>query len=127
MIVRTIEQSVRIPGNGMQAPDPYGPFLDWVRQRSKEISILTFNYDLCSDWALHLAGLRPDYRLPNDGPEDRGAIDVLKLHGTLNWAWCDHCQIVPKRPSDLTMQDPSTHDGRDCPANGRRFRRPPDL
>src|SRR5258706_6840358 len=101
-IVRTIEQSVRIPGNGMGAPVPYGPFLDWVKTRAGEISIVTFNYDLCLDWTFHLAGLRPDYRLPNDGPDGRGSVDVLKLHGSLNWSWCEHCGIIPRRLSDLT-------------------------
>jgi NAD-dependent SIR2 family protein deacetylase len=67
-----------------------------------EMSVITFNYDLCLDWALHVGGLRPDYRLPNDGPEGRGSIDILKLHGSLNWAKCEHCGIIPKRLSDLT-------------------------
>jgi NAD-dependent SIR2 family protein deacetylase len=104
-IVRTIEHTVSFPGNG--APTPYGPFCQWVKSRSNEISILTFNYDLCLDWALHLSGLRPDYRLPNDGPADRGSIDLLKLHGSLNWAHCSQCGIVPKRLSDLTHLDQS--------------------
>jgi hypothetical protein len=35
VIVRTIEQSVRIPGNGRQPPLPYGTFCDWFRSRLK--------------------------------------------------------------------------------------------
>lgn len=102
-IVRTIEHTVSFPGNG--APTPYGPFCQWVKSRPNEISILTFNYDLCLDWALHLFGLRPDYRLPNDGPDDRGSIDVLKLHGSLNWANCEQCGVVPKRLHSLSQFD----------------------
>lgn len=94
-IVRTIELTVVFPSKG--APVPYGQFCTWLKSRPQEISILTFNYDLCLDWALQLAGLRPDYRLPNDGLEGRGSVDVLKLHGSLNWAFCQQCGIVPKR------------------------------
>jgi NAD-dependent SIR2 family protein deacetylase len=101
-IVRTIERSVVIPGNGTQAPIPYGSFCEWVKSRPIELSVITFNYDLCLDWALQVAGLRPDYRLPNDGPEGRGSFDVLKLHGSLNWAGCERCGIIPKRLSELT-------------------------
>ena len=101
VIVRTIERSVAIPGNGMESPIPYGQFCSWIKSRPNEISIVTFNYDLCLDWAFHLAGLRPDYRLPNDGPNDRGAVDVLKLHGSLNWARCENCGIIPKRLDEL--------------------------
>src|SRR5579859_7089339 len=44
VIVRTIERSVVIPGDGMQAPVPYGQFCDWVKSRLRETSIITFNY-----------------------------------------------------------------------------------
>jgi NAD-dependent SIR2 family protein deacetylase len=100
-IVRMIELSVRFPGKG--APIPYDRFCKWCKSRAEDISILTFNYDLCLDWALHLGGLRPDYRLPNDSPEDRGPIDLLKLHGSLNWAFCEQCGIVVKRLDALTQ------------------------
>ena len=99
-IVRTIEETVSFPAMG--APFPYGQFSAWVKSHCLETSILTFNYDLCLDWSLHLAGLRPDYRLPNDEPTDRGAVDVLKLHGSLNWASCQQCGIVPKRLPELS-------------------------
>jgi NAD-dependent SIR2 family protein deacetylase len=101
VIVRTIEQSVVIPGNGMQAPLPYGKFCEWIKARPVGLSIITFNYDLCLDWAFHLAGLRPDYRLPNDGPDDHGSVDVLKLHGSLNWARCENCGIIPRRLAEF--------------------------
>ena len=99
-IVRTIELSVKFPSKG--APIPYDRFCAWFKSRPLDVSILTFNYDLCLDWALHLAGLRPDYRLPNDGPNDRGSVDLLKLHGSLNWGHCEQCGIVPKRLHALT-------------------------
>ena len=101
VIVRTIEQSVVLPGNGMNPPAPYGQFCAWIKSRAKEISILTFNYDLCLDWALHLAGIKPNYHLPNDPLEDQTAVDVLKLHGSLNWVWCKKCEVIPRRLSDL--------------------------
>jgi NAD-dependent SIR2 family protein deacetylase len=101
MIVRTIEQSVRFPTGARQAPVPYGSFCNWVSPRLREISIITFNYDLCLDWTFHLVGTLPDYRL-TDEPGARGSVDVLKLHGSLNWSWCEQCGIIPKRFSDLT-------------------------
>ncbi|HXY78478.1 MAG TPA: hypothetical protein VEH47_06650 [Candidatus Acidoferrales bacterium] len=91
---------MRFPGKG--APIPYDRFCIWCKPRLQDISILTFNYDLCLDWALHMGGIRPDYRLPNDRAEDRGSIDLLKLHGSLNWAYCEQCGIVPKRLHALT-------------------------
>jgi NAD-dependent SIR2 family protein deacetylase len=102
-IVRTIELTANFPNRG--APVPYGQFCTWLKSRPAETSILTFNYDLCLDWALNLSGLQPDYRLPNDGPEDRGSVDVLKLHGSLNWAFCEQCGIVPKRLHALTQAE----------------------
>jgi hypothetical protein len=104
-IVRTIELTVRFPGKG--SPVPYDRFCAWLKSRPQDISILTFNYDLCLDWALHLNGIRPDYRLPNDGPEGRGSIDLLKLHGSLNWALCEQCGIVPKHLHALTDYEQS--------------------
>lgn len=92
MIVRTIEQSVRFPSNGRAAPVPYAPFCDWVRARIKDVSIVTFNYDLCIDWTFHLTGTKADYWL-SDNPEGRGSVDVLKLHGSLNWSWCEQCAL----------------------------------
>ena len=100
-IVRTIELTVKFPGKG--APVPYDRFCAWLKSRPEDVSVLTFNYDLCLDWALQLAGHKPDYRLPNDGPEDRGSIDLLKLHGSLNWAYCELCGIIAKRLNALTQ------------------------
>lgn len=101
VIVRTIEQSVVIPGGGAQVPVPYGPFCGWIKERPNQVSVITFNYDLCIEWALHRSGVRPDYRLSDGDPRDRGSLDLLKLHGSLNWANCRGCGIVPKRLDDL--------------------------
>lgn len=48
------------------------------------VSIITFNYDIALDFALHDAGLYPNYCLPKNEARNT-AIKLLKLHGSLNW------------------------------------------
>jgi len=46
--------------------------------------LLTFNYDICIDFALYQAGVSIHYGL-DDTSGDVTSIPVLKLHGSLNW------------------------------------------
>jgi hypothetical protein len=46
------------------------------------VSVITFNYDVGLDYALRCAGKQVDYGLTS---ARTGAIEVLKLHGSLNW------------------------------------------
>lgn len=55
-------------------------------------SVITFNYDVGLDHALNYIGAPALYHLPKQEPK-RG-ISVLKLHGSLNWGWCEKCKAV---------------------------------
>ena len=49
------------------------------------VSVLSFNYDIAVDMALYRAGLGPNYII-EPAPNAQNAVDLLKLHGSLNWA-----------------------------------------
>jgi hypothetical protein len=97
LIFRTIELTVLFPFDvGRTWPtEDYGrlvelfrgldPSMNWVRS-----SVITFNYDVALDYALMVAGIPIDYCLADSRPQ--GALRLMKLHGSLNWKWCDRCQ-----------------------------------
>jgi hypothetical protein len=62
------------------------------RWANKHLSIITFNYDLCADLALHNAGVGVKYGLDSDTIHGSRVISLLKLHGSLNWGWCSGCR-----------------------------------
>jgi hypothetical protein len=76
------------------------------------ISLITFNYDLGLDFALHWSNLAIDYGLSDGIARDHVAL--LKLHGSLNWAPCSECGGI--RP--LSMEQIFRLEG------NRRFRQP---
>jgi len=55
-----------------------------------DISILTTNYDVCMEKALRKEKLEPVYL----GMEDKKGIPIVKIHGSLNWFYCEGCQDV---------------------------------
>jgi len=62
-------------------------------------SIITTNYDCCMDLALEDVANRFSYRVEfaNDkahGPTDENLTRLIKLHGSLNWFYCETCQEV---------------------------------
>ncbi|MBI3669831.1 MAG: hypothetical protein HY237_08650 [Acidobacteria bacterium] len=60
----------------------------------RAFSIITFNYDLCADFAFHFGSIPVRYCL--DVSEDEDALPLLKLHGSLNWGTCSVCgKVVP--------------------------------
>lgn len=71
-------------------------------------SVITFNYDLVVDDALHWAGFKPDYALDRDlvqFPTDwnfEKTVPVLKLHGSTNWGICSNCNAIVVLPPLLT-------------------------
>jgi len=80
---------------------PYGNFTKLLQEIAKgrtgspfweKMSVLTFNYDLAMDYALYCAGIPFNYGL-EDG--SHGALDLLKLHGSLNWRLCGCKAVVP--------------------------------
>jgi hypothetical protein len=92
VIVVTLEQTIKFPCNGtsIHAPLPYEPFAELVKTLlrkvvpSHQVAILTFNYDICIDYALYQRDFQVHYGL--DGKLGDGAsVPLLKLHGSLNW------------------------------------------
>ena len=102
LIAQTLGASIALTlgpeGEGLEPPAAFKAFAELVGLiRRKEpqgvvpVSVLTFNYDTCLDHALYQAGLNPNYCL-DEGPDD--GVSLLKLHGSLNWVYCDQCQKV---------------------------------
>src|SRR4029077_16645790 len=104
LIAKTIETSLQYPVNGNQTlpPKPYGTFVDSIvraldKQEKGSVSLITFNYDLGLDFALHYNSIPYEYRTGltagvNPGAKSNPvAVDLLKLHGSLNWGHCSRC------------------------------------
>jgi NAD-dependent SIR2 family protein deacetylase len=62
-----------------------------------DIKILTTNYDLCMEKALLKEGLKLKYL----GLETGEGVPLVKIHGSLNWYYCEGCQEVIQ----LTIDD----------------------
>lgn len=100
LIVETLEHSIRFPlveQRGVLAPRPYGDLVTLMDKLNARgfgpVSFLTFNYDLGLDYALHRRRNHVDYCFDRDG---RAGVEVMKLHGSLNWTRCQKCaRIVP--------------------------------
>lgn len=93
LIVTTLDTTIRFPCERryIKAPEPYSKFaglLNYLRtdaSPTKSTSIITFNYDIAADVALYREGLGPNYVI--EAPPTQGeSVDLLKLHGSLNWA-----------------------------------------
>lgn len=91
VIVSTIQKTLVFPvvQSRLSIPTPYDGFAKLLSYLTLEatprqtVSIITFNYDIAVDVALHLSGIRYDYCVENI---DCSSIPLLKLHGSLNWA-----------------------------------------
>jgi len=100
VIASTIEKSLRFPLRGTHAiaPLPYGSFVNlvWNLRHAavprQTVAVITFNYDIAVDYAFNQLNTPVEYGL-EDEPVDN-AIPLLKLHGSLNWAWCRECEVV---------------------------------
>lgn len=70
----------------------YQRFLRLVPRQG--VSLITSNYDILLDESLVRTGLRPDYLfdfVAPPPPSEAPAIKLLKLHGSLNWGYCQAC------------------------------------
>lgn len=93
VIVKTLEVTIGFPTRKsyIGVPQPYEAFADLVSHLRTEafpqqtVSVLTFNYDIGADMALYRANLGPNYVIES-APQKHNAVDLLKLHGSLNWA-----------------------------------------
>ncbi|HEY9857374.1 MAG TPA: SIR2 family protein [Stenomitos sp.] len=82
-----------------------GLYEQLIRQLpGEDVSLISLNYDLLLDTALHRSGRTPNYSLdfldfagePGHetvvGPHPaRGDIKLFKLHGSINWGYCPSC------------------------------------
>ncbi|MEI7868302.1 MAG: hypothetical protein WCI11_10450 [Candidatus Methylumidiphilus sp.] len=93
LIVKTLEVTIAFPRykDDIKPPRPYEAFATLVKYLvteaypKKTVSVLTFNYDIAVDCAFFLEDLGPNYIIES-APRGRHAVDLLKLHGSLNWA-----------------------------------------
>lgn len=99
LIATTLEQTLVFPiqSGRIVAPKPYEAFADLLNHLRKEahpqrtVAVLTFNYDMAADFAMHRHHLGPDYCLDDTSPQ---AVPLLKLHGSMNWGVCSKCGAV---------------------------------
>jgi hypothetical protein len=104
VILTTLEDQVHVAVKGsgnnvfLAAPtEPYRRFVEEALQLVKHTSgsyptIITFNYDICLEFALYAIGLPWTDCLDPSAAET--GVKVLKLHGSLNWAVCESCGAV---------------------------------
>lgn len=91
VIVHTLQETlefIRQPqGFGSDGLKRLIETIDKARQEdpTNDTAILTFNYDLLLEVAIHFAGCSVDYGLAKEST-DYPSIPLLKLHGSLNWA-----------------------------------------
>jgi len=109
LIVTTLENHIhfRVEGGDLKPrkvlpPQPYGHFvkvLQDIKQNEDpndrhEFSFLTFNYDVCLDFALTYKKFPFSYCL--DENDEKYRSPLLKLHGSINWGYCEECKkIIP--------------------------------
>lgn len=102
LIVRTLEETVKftVTNGEIQPHSSYEKFsdlvLELIERRNRRVSIITFNYDIALDIALHRSGLKINYMIP--GKLHTDGVNLLKLHGSINWGRCanQECNsIVP--------------------------------
>jgi NAD-dependent SIR2 family protein deacetylase len=98
VIARTLEATIRYPikGDKVVPPGAYRRFAALLHALcppgSSRASIITFNYDTALDYALKCICRKVDYCTSAPGQ----GIEVMKLHGSLNWSKCEHCgEIIP--------------------------------
>ena len=108
VIVETLERTIDFPtmGSSILPTRSYKHFTKLLVHLQNEAypsikpSIITFNYDIALDVAMHRSGLGPLYGF---GPSVNASspTNLLKLHGSLNWAVNTETEEV----QPLTLQD----------------------
>lgn len=103
VIVTTLEQTIKFPFRGSHisnAPQTYQLFAELLQHIISDaapqhtVSVITLNYDIAIDVAFHIARIGPDYGFDSSTPS--GAVPLLKLHGSLNWAArVDDDSVIP--------------------------------
>jgi hypothetical protein len=93
LIMRTIESSILFDIDGLAgkifSPYPYDAFCELLLElngspESGPVGVISFNYDLCLEYALARRQKKPFYGI-NAGVAGRNQIPLFKVHGSLNW------------------------------------------
>ncbi len=109
LIVKTVEQTSQFTVGGdpprIQPPKPYDKLVTLLKdlrgaKPCRSVAVLTLNFDIAADYAFNFMSVPVDYGL---GPAlGAGAVPLLKLHGSINWARCKGCGgIVPWAVGDF--------------------------
>lgn len=133
LIVDTLERTITFPIEGSSVesrrvapPKAYADLVSMFRRErdntTRDVSIITFNYDLGIDYALHVGGHRIDYCV-KDAPD--GGFPLMKLHGSLNWLECEQCGIAPYPLSEFFQK--RRFDPLRLPSHAMQFRITPAL
>ncbi|MCH8305565.1 MAG: hypothetical protein IIB94_10615 [Candidatus Marinimicrobia bacterium] len=98
-ITTTLEKTIKLSySNGQLKPPPaYSKLVKLITKINhvsgkNKCSVLTFNYDLCLDYALKFNVISYDYFL--DEGIKNNTVPLLKLHGSLNWIKCEECGTI---------------------------------
>jgi hypothetical protein len=101
VIQQTLEATIKFTFSAgrLYPPAPYTKLVELVEEvrtkspaSSNRISFITFNYDLCLDYALEYKSFGVDYCLQS--PVLPNGVKLLKLHGSLNWSRCPDCGLI---------------------------------
>ena len=103
LITRTLQETVlfRLEKRRLAPANVYSKFISLLMKardpskvrRPVQSAIITLNYDLAADFALHWHNIAYSYGL-DDRPIGPSEISLLKLHGSLNWGNCPKCSNV---------------------------------
>jgi NAD-dependent SIR2 family protein deacetylase len=103
VIVETLDLTIKYPHSSAEhsAPSPplvydrFAHLIEKMLDQDQTVSVITFNYDVAFDYAVYGRSLQIDYCLtpppPRHGQRD---IDLMKLHGSVNWTTCPRCDEV---------------------------------
>lgn len=95
---------------------------NFIKNLSKDDTIISFNYDVLLDYYLIDDGITIDYCLNPEDFEDNNdtskIISLLKLHGSINWWYCPECgetnfisfnnffdKTLPSKEIDIELDD----------------------
>jgi hypothetical protein len=110
LIQITLEDQIRFPFKADQLwpPTPYdkiGKLLAEIRSKNygdlPKSTFITFNYDVCLDYAFFFNSIPIDYCLASDESPSGIKVKLLKLHGSLNWGQCPRCKGI----AALTLEE----------------------
>ncbi|HHF58347.1 MAG TPA: hypothetical protein ENL41_02860 [candidate division WOR-3 bacterium] len=72
----------------------HNTIVDFIKEH-KNTSIITTNYDGCMDEAILRNGIHLKGTIGSESEENNAdAVQLIKMHGSINWAYCDSCQDV---------------------------------